>query len=199
ARRRPSNRERLRAIYGVGDKKLRDFGDLFLDAIVAHCRQHALPLDVPTSREGFFATEEDERTPAGPIDRGQETPDAVGTAQKILSCLARLSRRCRLSHVVRVLRGLSGEAVLRHGDDKLSTYGILRDHRRAQVRDWIGQLIEQRLLDADADWNPMLRLNDASWQVMRGQRPVDLKQARQPTPLAGDAAPLIDLLCEERE
>src|SRR5207249_3673822 len=52
ARRRPSSRERMRAVYGVGDKKLRDWGDLFLDAIVAHCRQHDVAMDVPALDQG---------------------------------------------------------------------------------------------------------------------------------------------------
>src|SRR5262245_45575856 len=106
ARRRPSNRQRMRAIYGIGDKKLRDFGDLFLDAIVAHCRQHGVALDIATATEGFFPTEEEDRSPAGPIDRSAPLADAMIVAQKILSCIARLGRPCRLSHVVRVLRGL---------------------------------------------------------------------------------------------
>src|SRR5262249_615507 len=199
ARRRPSNRQRMRAIYGIGDKKLRDFGDLFLDAIVAHCRQHHVALDVAGAAEGFFPTEDDDRSPAGPADRSAALADVVVVAQKILSCIARLERPCRTGHVVRVLRGVSGEAVRRHGDEKLSTFGLLRDHRRAQVRDWIQQLIEQCLLDADKDWNPVLRLNDASWAVMRGTRAVELRQSRQPAPVPGDVTPLIDLLCEERE
>jgi ATP-dependent DNA helicase RecQ len=47
ARMRPSTLERMRLIPGVGDKRLRDFGNLFLTLIADHCRAHGLPLDVP--------------------------------------------------------------------------------------------------------------------------------------------------------
>jgi ATP-dependent DNA helicase RecQ len=46
ARVRPSTPERLRLIPGVGDKRLRDFGELFLALIAEQCRVRGLPLDV---------------------------------------------------------------------------------------------------------------------------------------------------------
>jgi ATP-dependent DNA helicase RecQ len=47
ARMRPSTLDRMRLIPGVGDKRLRDFGTLFLTLIVDQCRARGLPLDVP--------------------------------------------------------------------------------------------------------------------------------------------------------
>src|SRR6202007_458870 len=45
ARQRPSTRDKIRAIYGIGEKKLQDWGDLFLDLIVSYSREHHLTLD----------------------------------------------------------------------------------------------------------------------------------------------------------
>jgi ATP-dependent DNA helicase RecQ len=46
ARTRPSTLERLRLIPGVGDKRLRDFGALFLQVIADQCRLRGLEFDV---------------------------------------------------------------------------------------------------------------------------------------------------------
>jgi ATP-dependent DNA helicase RecQ len=45
ARRRPSTPERMLQVSGVGDRKLADYGEAFVEAIANHCRQHGLPLD----------------------------------------------------------------------------------------------------------------------------------------------------------
>src|SRR5262249_27775666 len=45
ARTRPSNLVQMRMAYGVGDAKLRDFGELFLRVIDEHCHQRHLSRD----------------------------------------------------------------------------------------------------------------------------------------------------------
>jgi len=52
ARRRPTTPAAFRQVSGVGDKKLADYGQEFVDCIIAYCRSHALPMDVPT-QDGF--------------------------------------------------------------------------------------------------------------------------------------------------
>ena len=46
ARCRPTNLENFRKVKGVGEKKSKDFGDIFVDAIIAYCRQHELDTDL---------------------------------------------------------------------------------------------------------------------------------------------------------
>jgi ATP-dependent DNA helicase RecQ len=46
ARMRPGSPNALLEIRGVGERKLEDFGQRFLDAIATYCREHRLPLDV---------------------------------------------------------------------------------------------------------------------------------------------------------
>ncbi|MBM83023.1 MAG: DNA helicase RecQ [Planctomycetaceae bacterium] len=50
ARKRPSNLGNFRNAKGVGEKKLKDFGEVFVDAIISHCRQHDLDTDVGASK-----------------------------------------------------------------------------------------------------------------------------------------------------
>jgi len=47
ARRRPSTLAGFRQINGVGDKKLADYGQAFVERIVAYCQANQLPLDLP--------------------------------------------------------------------------------------------------------------------------------------------------------
>jgi ATP-dependent DNA helicase RecQ len=109
-------------------------------------------------------------------------PDALIVAQKILSCVARVKERFGIGHVIGVLRAEPSEKVTRFGHDRLSTYGLLRDRSKADIRDWIYQLISQKalaqneLLLASGDKVPILGLTAASWEVMRGQREVRLLQ-----------------------
>ncbi len=46
ARIRPSNLDNMKLIYGVGNTKLRDYGNQFLQIILRHCRERALPGDL---------------------------------------------------------------------------------------------------------------------------------------------------------
>jgi len=95
--------------------------------------------------------------------------DSTVVAQKILSCVARVGERFGIGHVAEVLRGQANERAARLGHDQLSTFGLLRDHGDRQVKDWIGQLVGAGLLDQTAEQYPVLKLNPASWDVLRGQ------------------------------
>jgi ATP-dependent DNA helicase RecQ len=101
-------------------------------------------------------------------------PEADVVAQKILSCVARVRQSFGLGQVLDILRGKNNEKVRKYGHDKLTTYGLLKEHSDNDVRDWIYQLIGQEVLVQTEDEYPKLQLNDASWEVMRGRRAVRL-------------------------
>jgi ATP-dependent DNA helicase RecQ len=106
----------------------------------------------------------------------EEVPEADLMAKKILSCVARVKESFGINHVVGVLRGEDTENVRKRGHEKLTTYGLLKGHGKPDVRDWIYQLIGQGVLLQQGDEYPVLKLNDGSWEVMRGQRSVRLIQ-----------------------
>jgi ATP-dependent DNA helicase RecQ len=110
------------------------------------------------------------------LGEAAQVPDALVVAQKILSCIARVKERFGIGHVVSVLRGENTEGIRKWDHDKLSTYGLLRDCQKADVRDWIYQLIGQGVVVQQGDPYPILSLNAASWELMRGQRSVRLMQ-----------------------
>ncbi len=106
----------------------------------------------------------------------EEVADAVLVAQKILSGVARVKERFGINHVVAVLRGQNTDNIRKWKHDQLTTFGLLKEHTQADVRDWLYQLLGQGVLVQAGDEYPVLQLNPASWEVMRGQRTVRLVQ-----------------------
>ena len=105
-------------------------------------------------------------------------PEATVMAQKILSCVARVQERFGVRHVCEVLRGAKTDAVLRHGHDRLSTFGLLAAIDQRAAENLVHQLLDQELLTRTAgDW-PVVTLNERSWEVLRGSREVVLLEPR---------------------
>jgi len=100
--------------------------------------------------------------------------DATVTAQKILSCVARVGERFGTEHIVDVLLGANTERVRRWQHEQLSTYGLLKGTNRKGLTNMVYQLVDAGLLERSAEERPTLRLNDASWTVLRGQQEVRL-------------------------
>ncbi|HVL16307.1 MAG TPA: DNA helicase RecQ, partial [Gemmata sp.] len=104
----------------------------------------------------------------------REVPDAQVVAQKILSCVARVKEAYGINHVIDVLRGSDAEAVRSRGHHELTTHGLLKSVPKADLRDWVYQLIDLGVLGQSDGEYPVLKLNPASWEVMRGERQVRL-------------------------
>ncbi|MBI2806950.1 MAG: DNA helicase RecQ [Planctomycetes bacterium] len=106
----------------------------------------------------------------------EKVGDALIVAQKILSCVARVKERFGVNHVISIVRGEDNERVRQYQHDQLSTFGLLKEHARTVIRDWIFQLIGQGVLVKSEDEYPVLKLNLASWEVMKGKQSVQLVQ-----------------------
>jgi len=104
--------------------------------------------------------------------------DATVTAQKILSCVARVGERFGVRHVCEVLRGAKTDGVLRHGHDRLSTFGLLAALEQRAAENLVHQLLDQELLARSAGDRPVVMLNAKSWEVLRGTREVVLLEPR---------------------
>ena len=106
---------------------------------------------------------------------GESLPDATTIAKKILSCVYRVNEGFGIAHVASILRGADTAAIRDRGHDKLTTYGLLKEHSQRAISDWIGQLIGLGLVDQKGNEYPILKLNAASWEVMKDQRDVRLR------------------------
>lgn len=105
--------------------------------------------------------------------------DGTVTAQKILSCVARVQQKFGVGHVVDVLTGANTEMIRKCGHDKLSTYGLLKDTAKEVLQNMVYQLVDQGLLVRTPGDRPTLQLNELSWQVMKGQCEVRLLRPKQ--------------------
>ncbi len=108
----------------------------------------------------------------------QGLTDATLTAKKILSCVARAGQQFGAEHIVDVLLGAQTERVRRWGHDKLTTYSLMKGTDRKSVTNMIYQLLDEGLLERTGDDRPVLKLNDASWAVLRSRRTVQLLQPK---------------------
>ena len=99
--------------------------------------------------------------------KSMDEEDALETAQKILSCVARLDQRYGASYTTDVLVGSQSERVLQAGHDDLSTWGLLDSYPKRQVRSWIDQLIAQECLVRTQPYK-VLKLTEEAAEVLRG-------------------------------
>ncbi|WP_416671232.1 DNA helicase RecQ [Egbenema bharatensis] len=95
-------------------------------------------------------------------------------AQKFLSCVARCKERFGMNYIIDVLRGSKDKRILSNRHDQLSTYGIGKDRSTEDWRVLSRSLLQQGFLDETNDGYGILRLNALSWEVMRGQRSVQV-------------------------
>lgn len=102
-------------------------------------------------------------------------PESTVTAQKILSCCIRLQERYGAVYLVKVLRGETDNVQPYHYE--LSTFGLLSDVPATQVRRWVDECVVLDLLYRSEGEYPVLKVSSAGWQVLRGQREVELTKA----------------------
>ena len=109
--------------------------------------------------------------------------DRTVDAQKFLSAVAKTGQRFGARHVTDVLRGANTQRILSNNHHELSVYGIGGDRSAAEWQHLGRALIQQGLVESwsgEAGAYPVLRLNPASWEVLRGQRRVEVAPM-QPT------------------
>jgi ATP-dependent DNA helicase RecQ len=114
--------------------------------------------------------------------------DPLIIAQKILSCVVRVGGNYGGEHVALVLVGSSEERIISRGHNELSTWGLLREHDKRNVRGWIDQLVSQEFLARTGEYN-VLQLTPLGREALRGeQTPRLLKAATNRTRCTSRAA-----------
>jgi ATP-dependent DNA helicase RecQ len=83
----------------------------------------------------------------------QTVEDAQVIGQKILSCVLRVQERYGADYVSLVLTGSKDQRIMANGHDKLSTWNLLGDYRRPDVRQWIEQLVNQGMLRKEGEYH----------------------------------------------
>ena len=143
--------------------------------------------------------------------RGEfESVDITREAQMILSCVKRIHDKLGyavgISVIGRVLRGSRDKRVLELGLDNLSTYGLLKDKTRTQIRAMADHLEGMEYLLTEAEHQTVHLTPNASRVLYHGQTVQMLVQKEQEIPvrpdavakLSGDETDLYDVLRELR-
>ena len=104
------------------------------------------------------------------------TEDATVMAQKILSCVYRMKQRFGINLVVDVLNGAQTQQITQYQFNNLSTYGLLKELNKLEIRHYIFSLINQNYLKITEGQYPVLQLTDDSWKVLKENKKVDIRK-----------------------
>jgi ATP-dependent DNA helicase RecQ len=129
----------------------------------------------------------------------RETFDGTLAAQKLLSCVYRIRERSRfgvgLNHVIEVLTGADTGKIRRWGHQRLSTYGIGKEHSRAEWGAIGRELVRLGHLRQTSDKFSVLELTPQGLALLKERKPVRLTR---PVSAPESAAPRAgQISCDE--
>jgi ATP-dependent DNA helicase RecQ len=111
------------------------------------------------------------------------TVERTTEAKQFLSCVARLAQRRErygVAYVIEILRGAETQRVITRDHASLSVYGIGKHLDVQEWRDLARALLHQGLLAQSQDGYAVVSLNEASWQVLKGERAVRVGESVKP-------------------
>ncbi|MDT8410356.1 MAG: DNA helicase RecQ [Wenzhouxiangellaceae bacterium] len=156
-----------------------------LEALLGYCEQ------VQCRRPallGYFS--EQHAGNCGSCDNCLDPPqlvEATEAARMALSCVFRTGQRFGGGHLVDVLTGKQNDRIESLGHQRLTTFGIGKDHSRSFWHGMIRQLLAAGLLAADAEGHGGLRLDPSARPLLRGER--DFQMRREPESQPGKTSP----------
>ncbi|MBO9615698.1 MAG: DNA helicase RecQ [Dyadobacter sp.] len=100
--------------------------------------------------------------------------DATIIAQKALSGIARTEQKVAMGMLIDILRGSRNRNVLQHGYERLPTFGVGHELRGDEWSEYLGQMLNSGVMDIAYDEAHSFKLNPVSWQVLKGERQIEL-------------------------
>jgi len=100
--------------------------------------------------------------------------DSLVVSQKILSCMVRTGQRFGAGHVADVVTGAKTKNVKKYNHEELTTFGLLSDWTKEDVRSFIDQLVGLGFVSVTPGQYPTLYLSDEGGELMYGNREVSL-------------------------
>lgn len=127
------------------------------------------------------------------------TFDGTVSAQKLLSCVFRIRQKSGfsvgLNHVVAVLTGSDSEKVRQWGHQELTTFGIGREHPRAEWAAFARELMRLGLLAQNTGEFPTIEVTAEGMAALKDRRRITLTRPRTPAqPSSGRPA---TIACDE--
>ncbi|MGZ5303507.1 MAG: DNA helicase RecQ [Bacteroidia bacterium] len=102
--------------------------------------------------------------------------DATVYAQKALSAVARMGEKGSINILIDVLRGAQNQTIVSRGFHQIKTFGIGRELKPVEWREYIQQMINIGILDVAYDEGHQLKLNERSKKVLFENMPVMLAE-----------------------
>jgi ATP-dependent DNA helicase RecQ len=133
----------------------------------------------------------DEAKPCGNCDvclDPPETFDGAITAQKLLSAIYRTGERFGQTHVISVLLGEADERITTLGHDRLTVFGVGKEHDRNAWRSIIRQLVAHGLVTVDVMGHGGLFISSEGRQFLREKPPLALRVPKKAKVARGKAA-----------
>lgn len=109
-----------------------------------------------------------------------QTWDGSEAAQKAMSCVYRTGERFGVNHMVNILAGKEDRRVRNWRHERLSVFGIGKEHSITQWRSIFRQLVAGGFLAVDAERYNALRLTESARPILRGARPLRLRKTKAP-------------------
>ena len=97
-----------------------------------------------------------------------EEKDATVDGQKFLSAVARTGERYGANYVIDFLRGSASEKI-QEQHKLLKTYGVGKDLKKEEWQWIISQLLYNNFLEKTDEQFSILKLNDNSWKLLKGE------------------------------
>jgi ATP-dependent DNA helicase RecQ len=108
-----------------------------------------------------------------------ELIDRTTDTSKVLSCIYRMKRAYGINMLVDVLRGSSIKKIKDLRLNELSTYGIMKEYSKDGLKDFISALISHSYIEVVEGEYPVLKLNDSSFKILKGEEQVLFKEIRK--------------------
>jgi ATP-dependent DNA helicase RecQ len=102
--------------------------------------------------------------------------DGTIDAQKAMSAMVRTGERFGLEHLVAIVLGSATDAVLRHGHDRLPTFGVGADQSAKYWRSLYRQLMAAGLITLDIVNHGRFAMTEAGWRVLRGREKIEVRE-----------------------
>jgi ATP-dependent DNA helicase RecQ len=135
-------------------------------------------------------------TPCGNCDNCLTPPeewDGTEAAQKLLSCIYRCEQASGFGfgaqQIIDVLLGKRTPKVIQFGHESVSTFGIGTQLDAAQWRSVLRQLVMLKIVRVDHERFNVLKLTEASREVLKGARRLVLRRPADPSPKRGSRRP----------
>lgn len=144
-----------------------------LEAMLAYCES------VRCRRQVLLEYFGETCAPCGNCDTCLQPPktwDATVPAQMVLSCIYRSRERFGAGHVIDILLGKDNDRMRQLEHNKLSTYGIGKDHSATTWRALVRTLLAEGYLTTDGEGYGVLKLTPKSAAVLKGEREIHARK-----------------------